>query len=138
MPASPAIRAALEGDVQFTMCGAAAQEILERLSEEETILMSGVAHVGDDLGYYVLTERGIHYTDREKAGLFKKRHVSGFIDRDAIEEAYVERFPKSPEYAYLRLQGATGRVGTVWFEDAFCRGSAGDYAERMAGLLVSG
>ena len=138
MPASPMARTALEHDRQFTASGVAAREILERMTPEETILMSGVARIGSDVGYYVLTQRGIHYTDREKAGMFKKRTVSGFIDRNAIDEAYVEQFPNLPHYAYVRLHGAAGRVGTVWFEDAFCEGAAQGYAERMAEQLAAG
>jgi hypothetical protein len=126
----------LENDRQFAACSPAVRnEILERMEEAEEILHSGVAHVGEDIGYFVVTQRGIHYTDREKAGFLKKREVSGFIDRDSLDHVYIEQSPHRPQYAHLRLEGTAGRVGSIWFEDEFGLDSAEIQAQAVAEAL---
>jgi hypothetical protein len=136
MPASPMVRGILEHDRMLMLMPAAAREMLEQMTPEEEILLRGVAHVGRDLGYFVVTQRGIHYTDREKVGLFKKREFAGFIARDDLGHVDVEQFRNLPTYAYLRLHGPTGeRVGSVWFEDEFGDESAEAQAYRMAAAL---
>lgn len=138
MPASQVVRAALESDKQFLASGSeVCAQILAGMSETEEIRHTGVAHVGDSLGFYLVTQRGIHYTDTQKVGLFKKRAISGFIDRATVDHVYVERFPNLPHYAYLRLIGDDGsRVASVWFEDDFSRDGADAEAHAVAALLA--
>lgn len=120
----------------FSMWSTARAQILEGMERDEDILLRGTAHVGNEIGYYVVTQRGVHYTDREKVGLFKKREVSGFIDRVDIAFLHVEQFRNLPEYAYLRFEGTSGkRIASVWFEDELGDEPAEVQAQRMADAL---
>jgi hypothetical protein len=135
MPASVDVRIFLENDRQFTTTPDASREILERMTDDEIVLACGVASVGKSLGYYVATPRGIHYTDRQKTGIFSKRDVSGFLDITDIDEMYVEQFRNIPQYAFLRIYGCGTRLASISFEDVFCDGNAYGHARRVAEAL---
>ena len=138
MPASPMVRMLLEQERQLSVTPTAREEILARMTETETVLEQGVGHIGDSLGYYIVTQRGLYYTDKEKVGFMKKREVSRFIDRADLREVYIEQSPNARQFAYVRLQGERGRVGTIWLEDDFCTPSAYDQAARVVDALAAG
>jgi hypothetical protein len=118
------------------MWATARVQILERMEPDENILLRGVANIGRSMGYYVVSERGVHYTDREKVGLLRKREVSGFIACEDIASMYVEQFRNLPEYAYLRIYGHSGEcIASIWFEDEFGDEPAEMQAHRMANAL---
>jgi hypothetical protein len=135
MPASPTARSILEDDRQFTATPVASREILDRMSENEEVRVSGVARINTDLGYYIVTQRGIHYAYRKRAGLFRHREVSGFFDKADFDSVDVEA-PSHLPHAYLRLlDKAEQRIGTIWFENEFC-GSASGRAAQVAEELA--
>lgn len=128
------VREFLESDRQLAVTPIARSEILDRMTESETVLVSGVARIETNLGFYVVTERGIYYAHQEKAGLLKKREVSGFFDKADLHDVNVET---SRSHAYLRLHNESGeRVGTMWFENEFCDGDAAELANDVANKLI--
>ncbi len=137
MPASPMATKFLESERQLALTPHARSEILERMTEYEEPRLWGVARIGTDLGYYVVTQLGIHYAHREKAGLFKKREVSGFIDKANLHSVNLEAPRHLPNFAYLRFMSETGeQLETIWFEAEFCNGDAEGRAQEVADALA--
>jgi hypothetical protein len=136
MGADASLRAVVANDRMMQIYQPAVDQTLDRLGEGEQLYQRGFANVGNCDGYYLLTNRGIHYCDRVKSGFLSKRYESRFFTRDEISHAILDQIA-GPQYAYLRLYDQQGKMALVmWFQDEMSKeGSAIAEAHRAGGAL---
>lgn len=92
-------------------------ESLDSIEEGESILLHGFANVGNCVGYYLITNRGVHYCDSEKTGLFKKAYVSRFFPKSEMASASIDQI-SGPHAAYLRIfDEDDNMVLVLWFDE---------------------
>lgn len=117
MPAPEALRREVKAERMMSIYQPAVDETLDAMADDEQVFDRGYAHVGDAVGYYFITDRGIHYCDSEKVGMFKKRFVSRFYPQSEIASASIDDMGQ-PTSAYLRIRNPEGKQSLVmWFED---------------------
>lgn len=135
MGASPEVRVAIENDGMMKRYQPALGESLDLFDGSERILVHGLASVGNCQGYYFITDRGIHYCDSEKAGLFKRTYISRFFPRSQVTAWTINGV--KPVRAYLCLYGQDGQeVLVMKFDDQWQRASCLEQAEAAAQALA--
>lgn len=117
MSVPPEVRTPIENEGMMRLYQPALGESLDAIEPGEEILLHGLAHVGNCEGYYLITNRGVHYCDSEKAGLFKKRYVSRFYPRSKMAKAHIDQI-SGPQNAYLRIYDNENNMSLVfWFNE---------------------
>jgi hypothetical protein len=112
----PEVRVPIENQ-RMMLYQPALGESLDSFEEGENLLLHGIASVGNCEGYYLITNRGVHYCDSEKVGLFKKKYVSRFYPRSQMAEAIIDQIA-GPRNAYLRIYDEYGKMNLVfWFNE---------------------
>ena len=115
--APPEVRVPLESERMMMLYQPALGESLDSFEKGERLLLHGLANVGNCDGYYLITDRGVHYCDSEKMGLFKKRYVSRFYPRSQMAKGIIDQIA-GPHAAYLRIYDENGRMNLVfWFNE---------------------
>lgn len=135
MGASPEVRVLIENDGMMKRYQPALGESLDLFDGSERILVQGLASVGNCQGYYFITDRGVHYYDSEKSGLFKRTYISRFFPRSQVTVWTINGV--RPGCAYLRIYGQDDQVALVMkFDDLWQRASCVEQAEAAAQALA--
>lgn len=135
MAASAETIASVKKNRMFSIYQPALDESLGSFEAGERLLLEGLANVGNCDGYYLITDRGIHYCDSEKAGMFRKRYVARFFPKNAAARAVIDQIGP-PQYSYLRIYNDSGKMAIVMqFEDEFSDAPSRVQAERAARAL---
>jgi hypothetical protein len=69
--------------------------VIEAIGNDEILLASGRAEVNmgggnKNMSFFLVTDRGIHSSQKVSAGLFKSKIVAAFQSRDAIREVKLQ------------------------------------------------
>jgi hypothetical protein len=136
MGAPPEVRIPIENQRMMQLYQPALGQSLDSIEDGETILLHGFAHVGNCSGYYLITDRGVHYCDSQKTGLFKKTYVSQFFPRARMARAIIDQVA-GPQNAYLRIYDKENKMALViWFdEEPWQKEPCGVQAEAAASAL---
>lgn len=113
----------------------AISETLDAIADDEEVREYGFANVGNCDGYFVVTDRGVHYCESEKAGFMKKRYASRFYPRSDMRRAVIDQI-SGPSNAYLRIFDQNDKMSMVmWFQAELSRGDPLTDAKRAAAAL---
>lgn len=138
MPTAPAIHAEIKSNRMLSLYQPALDESLEALADGESLLLYGLANVGNCDGYYFITDRGVHYCEKEKSGAFKKRYVARLFSKEQMASAVVDQMGP-PQFAYLRIFDENKKMLLVMmFQDEFSDSPALHQAEAAAQALGFG
>jgi hypothetical protein len=133
--APPEVRVPIENEGMMKHYQPALGESLDSIREGESISLYGVASVGNCQGYYLITDRGVHYCDSEKAGLFKKTYVSRFVPRSRMATGVIDQV--GPNYAFLRIYDRDDEmVLAMKFDNPWQRAACIEQAEAAAQALA--
>lgn len=117
MGAPPEVRGPIESQRMMMLYQPALGDSLDSIEDGERILLHGYANVGNCDGYYLITDRAVHYCDSEKAGVFKKRYVSRSYPRSSMARAILDQI-SGPHNAYLRIYDRDDKMALVfWFNE---------------------
>jgi hypothetical protein len=117
MSAPPEVRRPIESERMMQLYQPAIGQSLDSIEDGETVLLHGYAHVGNCYGYYLITDRGVHYCDSQKTGLFKKTYVSRFFPKSQMTRAVIDQIA-GPQFAYLRIYDKQSKMALVlWFDE---------------------
>ncbi len=115
MPASPTVRAQLEGERMLGTFKPAIGETLDAFTDDEQILDWGYDGHWD--GYFFITQRGLHYCDKVKTGFFSKSLVAKFLPREQITSGSIDQI-SGPDSAFLRLyDDDKNMLFVIWFAE---------------------
>jgi len=132
----PEIPAPIEREGLMKRYQPALDESLESLEPGESVLLEGIASVGNCQGYYLITDRGVHYCDSKKVGLFKTTYIARFFPRSEMTRATVERIA-GPVSAYLDIYDHDGELALVMkFDNPWERASCIEQAEAVGRALA--